>query len=331
MALVRFNATPIELDVPLEEVTRLFEPYGSVIEVGYQIYHNTQTTRPMVYVSLEIEEAVIMRALNELNGMIFDGQPLFVSTNKVLGPLPPMTNEVKKMVADLAKILDETEPQPRTQLRRLLQLCGERFVELVLLQTEAVEAEGGLLIKDGSRRRTMGGVFFYLARQKMAARLQRSVFHISKPGSEEAKKGKPQSAKGKSSAKPASDAAAKPPSGVLPVKPKQPQKPTPPPPQGKPKKSERAKQTQPIKPLKPLPPMKPIVAAPVSDPVALANARVELDELRAAYAAAQQQMEALKTLPANERKSGLFSATREVVNLQKQIAALTKQFPELND
>lgn len=332
MALIRFNAYPIQLNVPPEAVAQLFEPYGKVIESGHQVHHMTTDPRNVVYVALDMDESHSMQVLNELNGVEFDGQPLFITPNKAPSPIPAFTDEIKKMVNDLAKLLDETAQQPRTQIRRLLQICGVRFVELVLLETEAVEADGGLLVKDRSRRRTFGGTFFYLARQKMASRLQRSIFHyVHIPPEVKEAKAQSKAAKRAQAAEQANQPAK---TGIIQgiIKSnKQPQKPTPPPLQGKPKKAERSKPVAPQKTFKPLPPPKPLPSVPVSDPAALASARAELEELRRAYAQAQEQMEALKTLPANERKSGLFSATREVVNLQKQMAALTKQFPELND
>ena len=72
-------------------------------------------------------------------------------------------------------------------------------------------------------------------------------------------------------------------------------------------------------------------AAPVVDAETLEEARKELDQLRNEYDIAQKNLEELKAQPAEDRKSGLFSATREVVNLQKQINAVLKDFPELDD
>jgi hypothetical protein len=45
---------------------------------------------------------------------------------------------------------------------RALALWGTAFVDRVVSEALAVEASGGMLVVDGSRRRTPGGVFFYL-------------------------------------------------------------------------------------------------------------------------------------------------------------------------
>ena len=72
-------------------------------------------------------------------------------------------------------------------------------------------------------------------------------------------------------------------------------------------------------------------AAPIADSESLEQARKELDQLRNEYAIAQKELDELKAQPAEDRKSGLFSATREVVNLQKQINTVLRDFPELDD
>ena len=56
-------------------------------------------------------------------------------------------------------------------------LCGTNFAEALLKETEEVEANGGLMTIDGERRRTKGGVFFYLARFRMPGAMRRIVYN----------------------------------------------------------------------------------------------------------------------------------------------------------
>jgi phosphorylated adapter RNA export protein len=51
-------------------------------------------------------------------------------------------------------------------LRRIVQTLGPERALQLLEQAVTVEAEGGLLVVDGSRRRTPGGVFFRLVREQ---------------------------------------------------------------------------------------------------------------------------------------------------------------------
>lgn len=85
-------------------------------------------------------------------------------------PLSPLAQSI-------AAELQETTPEPMIQIERAINLCGADLVQTVLTETRAAEAQGGLLVPDGSRRRTMGGVFFHLLREKME-RTQWQQIHI---------------------------------------------------------------------------------------------------------------------------------------------------------
>ena len=69
------------------------------------------------------------------------------------------------MVRRIAAELGETEAQPLTHLARIVRTLGEERALALLARAEAVEAQGGLRLPDGSRR-TKGGVFFRLAREE---------------------------------------------------------------------------------------------------------------------------------------------------------------------
>lgn len=73
--------------------------------------------------------------------------------------------ETADVVAAVAAQLGETEEQPRAQIARAVEILGTERVQTVLAQALEVERQGGLLIGDGSRRRTPGGVFFNLLRK----------------------------------------------------------------------------------------------------------------------------------------------------------------------
>jgi PHAX RNA-binding domain len=67
-------------------------------------------------------------------------------------------------VALLAAVLGETAPGPLAQLAAVQTRFGPIATWRLLQKTLDVEARGGLLVPDGSRRRTPGGTFFELAR-----------------------------------------------------------------------------------------------------------------------------------------------------------------------
>ncbi|MDP9372591.1 MAG: phosphorylated adapter RNA export RNA-binding domain-containing protein [Chloroflexota bacterium] len=82
---------------------------------------------------------------------------------------PPLARE-------LADRLGETAAGPRHQLARVVDVLGEDQARALLEETLAVEARGGLLLPDGSRPRTPGGVFFHLVRGQASPEELRRIF-----------------------------------------------------------------------------------------------------------------------------------------------------------
>lgn len=76
----------------------------------------------------------------------------------------------------IADTLGEIDAKPKRLLRRLIETCGPCFAQGLLEITERIEARGGMMVNDGSRRRTSGGVFFKLAKQRMTTEQRRLVF-----------------------------------------------------------------------------------------------------------------------------------------------------------
>ena len=63
-------------------------------------------------------------------------------------------------------------------MRSVAAMLGMEAFEAVYLRTLEIEAAGGMMTKEGDRRRTSGGVFFLLAREQMSARQRRKVFGL---------------------------------------------------------------------------------------------------------------------------------------------------------
>ena len=76
-------------------------------------------------------------------------------------------------VEKLAEILQE--PQVPL-LRQALRTFGPERTVAVLTDTLQCEAQGGMLTKDGSRRRTPGGVFFQLVKERATPQERRRLF-----------------------------------------------------------------------------------------------------------------------------------------------------------
>jgi hypothetical protein len=82
-----------------------------------------------------------------------------------------------EVATEIAAQLGETEDGPRGTILRIVERLGEATARGILQETLAIEAHEGLWLGDGSRRRTPGGVFFYLVRQRAAKPDRLAIFY----------------------------------------------------------------------------------------------------------------------------------------------------------
>jgi hypothetical protein len=80
------------------------------------------------------------------------------------------------VVKSIASELGEHEEEPLHLLGRIVKRLGTEQALAFLCETVAIEEAGGMLLADGSRRRTKGGVFFYLVRTKGPKPVRRLFF-----------------------------------------------------------------------------------------------------------------------------------------------------------
>ncbi len=79
-------------------------------------------------------------------------------------PRPRLGPEEWRATQEIAAQLGETERGPRGQVGRVVGRLGPDRARAFLTRTQEIEAAGGLMLPDGSRRRSPGGVFFHLVR-----------------------------------------------------------------------------------------------------------------------------------------------------------------------
>jgi hypothetical protein len=84
--------------------------------------------------------------------------------------------EYPHIAQQLAAQLGETEKPPRAQIRRIVQTIGPERTRAFVEQALEVQASGGMLLPDGSRKRTLGGVFFRLVRDQVAEAERRRIW-----------------------------------------------------------------------------------------------------------------------------------------------------------
>ena len=69
---------------------------------------------------------------------------------------------VQQTVLMIAQTLGETGQAVRQQIQRIVWALGPTAAQSMLEQTLQIEQNGGMMLRNGSRRRTPGGVFFHL-------------------------------------------------------------------------------------------------------------------------------------------------------------------------
>jgi hypothetical protein len=84
-------------------------------------------------------------------------------------------------VNTIAKALGEVDEQPMTQITGVVKALGDEASLSLLEETKRIEAGGGMMLPDNSRKRTPGGVFFFLARQKLSHEDKVNIFRPVKP------------------------------------------------------------------------------------------------------------------------------------------------------
>ncbi len=80
--------------------------------------------------------------------------------------------DIHATAAEIARQLDETNPAALTQIELIVQHVGVEAALALLQETLAVEAGGGMMLPDGSRRRTPGGAYLYLAKGRIPRELR---------------------------------------------------------------------------------------------------------------------------------------------------------------
>ena len=82
---------------------------------------------------------------------------------------------MKAGVAQIAATLNEHDWLSVNQIWRIVDVLGLATTEAIVAEALHIEADGGLLTVDGTRRRTLGGVFFFLVRTRVSPEQRRWI------------------------------------------------------------------------------------------------------------------------------------------------------------
>jgi RNA recognition motif-containing protein len=155
-----------------DQLGELFAEIGEVTSLQLDIEERTQTSYALVEMA---SEKVATKAHRSLNGYQWGDYSLSVSYPDV--DPRELTAKQRKAIEDILAALEETEVVPRRQLEAMARLCGLPFVEALVHEALEIDAGPGIMTSDGSRPRSKGGVFFYLARYRMSPAVRRIVYN----------------------------------------------------------------------------------------------------------------------------------------------------------
>lgn len=92
---------------------------------------------------------------------------------KYVPPPPPPAEEVAALVAEISEALNEDNTE---QLTKAIEIIGLERARNCFLKAVEIEKNGGMMIISGKRRRTPGGVFFYMVRTDASKDERRIIF-----------------------------------------------------------------------------------------------------------------------------------------------------------
>lgn len=216
----------------------------------------------------------------------------------------PVRDAIWKRALEIAEILGETEKRPRAQIARIIELKSPDYADNLLHDTQSLESAGGMLTLDGERKRTLGGIFFKLAKDRLDEETRQQIF----PNWRELKR---RAEERKAKEKAAAESDKRRPSGHHHTR------------------SETGGPTPTV-----APPKRTISKPKVSIPTAPGGAntpappevRDELNRLREAERAAQQRLSDIKS---KRVKGGMLEAMKEVADLKARILQILQAYPSL--
>jgi RNA recognition motif-containing protein len=164
--------TNFPVEITEDQLRSLLEEFGEVTSLHIAVEERTR----MYYALVEMaSEKVATKAHRSLNGYKLDDHYLSVSYPDV--DPRELTAKQRKAIEDILAQLEETDDVPLRQIDAMARLCGLPFVEALVNEALEVEAGEGIMTSDGTRRRSKGGVFFYLARYRMSPDVRKIVFN----------------------------------------------------------------------------------------------------------------------------------------------------------
>ena len=88
----------------------------------------------------------------------------------------PNSGPIKQLAVEIARQLHEENSYALIQFERIIERLGAEAAQTLLVETQKIEAAGGMLTNDKKRRRSPGGVYFYLVRGRISPEDRKIIF-----------------------------------------------------------------------------------------------------------------------------------------------------------
>jgi hypothetical protein len=76
-------------------------------------------------------------------------------------------HQIRQVARKIALALGERNKQPQHQIKLIVKVCGPDQAMNWLREVKSMEARGGMLTSDGTQRRSPGGAYFRLVRDRL--------------------------------------------------------------------------------------------------------------------------------------------------------------------
>lgn len=149
------------------------EPYGEVVSIEFGVNELYGTRIATVQMALEKSAN---KANQQLNGYSLEGNYLSISYPDVeIDTIERgLSSKQRQTAVSVVQELGEEWRKPVRRIHSMILLCGHSFALHLVKEAREIEAGEGMMTYDGSRKRTLGGIFFTLANQRMAP----PIYHI---------------------------------------------------------------------------------------------------------------------------------------------------------
>ncbi|MEQ8673512.1 MAG: hypothetical protein RLP44_05960 [Aggregatilineales bacterium] len=158
-----------------DHLRELFGQFGDVdhIEIGDSLRFDVRNA----LVTMSAEKSAT-KAMHTLNGTTFEDRYIYISY-----PTPDpkyyemgLSAKARQNAEAVCNTLDEHYRKQVRRIHTMMLVCGYSFVEAVLKEAKEIYEGDGMLTLDGSRKRTLGGVFFQLANRYYSPTLYSLIY-----------------------------------------------------------------------------------------------------------------------------------------------------------